>query len=145
MENQINLKNKAYRAWNNLKKRCNNPNNISFVYYGGRGIKVCRRWKKFENFIADMGLPPSEKHSIDRIDNDGNYEPSNCRWATREEQANNKSNNKFITYNDCTLTIAQWARKLNVLPIVIHESYHRLGKDLSAEQVLFGVTLIRKR
>lgn len=80
-------KSRVYRCWDSMKQRCYNPNNIRFDQYGGRGIQVCDRWlNSFENFYADMGEQPSRKHSIDRIDNDGNYTPSNCRWATDQQQ-----------------------------------------------------------
>lgn len=79
-----------YRCWQDIKQRCNNVNSPSFKNYGGRGIKVCERWlNDFAAFFEDMGPSPAET-SIDRIDNDGNYEPSNCRWATRETQDRNK-------------------------------------------------------
>jgi len=78
-----------YRAWRNMKQRCLNPNRPDFHYYGGRGIRVCERWSdSFQNFYDDMG-PRGEKHSIDRIDVNGNYEPRNCRWATINEQRKN--------------------------------------------------------
>lgn len=80
-----------YIVWLSMKRRCSNPKNESFKYYGGRGIKVCDRWlHSFENFLDDMGSRPSPEHSIDRINVDGDYEPSNCRWATLSEQARNK-------------------------------------------------------
>lgn len=79
-----------YRAWSNMRQRCNNPNNHKFKDYGARGISVCVRWESFENFLADMGNHPGKGYSLDRIDVNGNYEPSNCRWADAKTQANNK-------------------------------------------------------
>lgn len=105
-----------YRVWAGMKVRCANPKSQDWHRYGGRGIAVCDRWRdSFENFYADMGPRPSSKHSIDRIDSDGNYEPANCRWATSKEQANNwKTRNRRITHNGETLSIPEWAERLGI-------------------------------
>lgn len=85
---------KTYRTWRSMRERCGNPNSVAYQRYGGSGITVCERWGKLENFIEDMGLRP-EGMTLDRIDGTKGYEPSNCRWATRVQQARNQSNNKL--------------------------------------------------
>lgn len=80
-----------YQTWTAMKNRCRLPNTRGFHRYGGRGITYCERWESFENFYADMGSRPDPSLQLDRIDNDGNYEPSNCRWATRVENSRNRS------------------------------------------------------
>ncbi len=80
-----------YSAWVSMRSRCNSPKNPRYGRYGGRGIKVCERWQDYDNFLADMGRRPGEGLSLDRVNNDGDYEPNNCRWATIEEQANNRT------------------------------------------------------
>ena len=86
----------TYRSWAGLVARCTNPNHHDWRYYGGRGITVCDRWRDFSNFLSDMGEKPENKNSIDRINNDGNYEPGNCRWATQLEQVRNSRRCKKI-------------------------------------------------
>lgn len=102
-----------YKAWEHMKHRCANPNNTRYARYGGRGITVCERWiNSFANFYADMGARPSPKHSLERINNDGNYESANCRWATPAEQSQNTALTKLISYDGLTLSLAGWARRL---------------------------------
>lgn len=104
----------VYKAWRAMFDRCDNPNTANYARYGGRGIKVCDRWRKFEPFFADMGQRPSLEHSIDRIDNDGPYTAKNCRWATRIEQARNRSSNVTFTSDGETLTSTEWGERLGL-------------------------------
>lgn len=109
-----------YKIWNGMIARCTNPRNPGFAKYGGRGITVCQRWLDgFEYFFADIGPRPSPNHSIDRIDNDGNYEPGNVRWATSYEQRRNTSRSRFYTIGDQTLCMADWAKKSGICPKVV--------------------------
>lgn len=103
---------KVHRAWKAIVGRCGNPNNKSYHRYGGRGIKVCQRWlDSFEAFFSDVGFPPSPEHSIDRIDNDGDYEPGNVRWADKWTQARNKRNNLRVTIDGVTKCLAEWCEE----------------------------------
>ena len=109
-----------YSIWQKMKSRCEDPRHNSYPSYGGRGITICERWKNsFQNFFDDMGEPPSDLHTLDRRDNNGNYEPGNCRWATPEEQANNRRNSVYITHDGRTQTLTQWAREYGVHPITL--------------------------
>ncbi len=121
-----------YYIWQHLRNRCNNPKDARYNRYGGRGIKVCPSWNSsFESFYADMGPRPSRKHSIERIDNDGDYEPSNCRWDTIKNQSRNRSNNFKITYNGETKCLVDWSELLNLNYFLLHD---RLKSGWSPEK-----------
>jgi hypothetical protein len=126
-----------YAAWQNMKTRCGNPNYLQYSDWGGRGIRVCDRWLDPEagpaNFIADMGPRPSDKHTIDRIDNDGDYCPENCRWATRFEQNRNQRSNVMLTHNNKTQCVADWARELSISKATIS---YRIKAGWTAERAL---------
>lgn len=116
-----------YMAWDMMVRRRTDPNAISYKTCGAKGIKVCERWLSFANFLEDMGERPAGC-SLDRIDNGGDYEPSNCRWATRAEQARNTSRNKMVTFNGRTLCLKDWARDLSLPYSTIHMRVRR-GMD----------------
>lgn len=104
-----------YGIWRAMKERCRNPEVMHYRYYGGRGIQVCQRWdESFMAFAADMGRRPSGSHSIHRINNDGDYEPGNCRWATRTEQMRMTRRNRRIRYDGITLCLAEWAASIGI-------------------------------
>jgi len=105
-----------YLVWSDMKSRCYNENHHAYKNYGLRGIKVCDRWRNsFSNFLEDIGKRPSNQHSLDRFpDNDGNYEPENCRWATTEQQLRNQRTNHLLEYDGKCMTIAEWAEMLSM-------------------------------
>lgn len=113
-------KHQCYQVWYAMMRRCHDPKEPAyFKGYGERGIVVCDRWHNFENFLADMGERPSSDLSIDRIDTNGNYEPSNCRWATREEQNRNRRDNVYIELDGVRMIIKDWATALKTSANVI--------------------------
>jgi len=99
-----------YGSWDQLRSRCLSTKNSNYSNYGGRGISICERWDDFSNFLEDMGLKPSPEYTLDRIDNNGNYEPGNCRWATKIENANNKRNNRVIRIGSHIKNFIEWCR-----------------------------------
>lgn len=119
-----------YVCWVSMIQRCTNPSVKNYHRYGGRGIKVCARWlNSFQAFLEDMGEKPTSKHSIERKNNNGNYEPGNCKWATQKEQSNNQCTNRFITANGKTLTVSQWSDKLGVTQDFLNNRVHRKWSD----------------
>lgn len=118
-----------YGIWRGILKRCNNPTYRIYPRYGGRGIAVCDRWLKFENFIADMGIRPSSKLSIERRDNNGPYAPWNCYWATDIEQNNNTSGCRPVEFNGRVQTLAAWGREFGI------------GRTTLAQRLLRGWTM----
>lgn len=124
---------RVHSIWMGMHRRCNVPTNPSFPQWGGRGIKVCRRWKSFASFYKDMGDPPTDKHTIDRIDNDGNYTPKNCRWATRAQQSTNKRNTIFLTFRGKTKCLSEWAKEVGLSRGAIRA---RLRKGWSVRKAL---------
>lgn len=130
---------KIYSIWQNMLNRCRNKNTRSYKDYGERGISVCDRWQEFDNFYADMGDPPKGK-TLDRYpNNNGNYEPTNCRWASTIEQQNNTRKNRLITFDGRIQTMAAWAREVGLDSMRIQK---RLNDGWSTERAL--MTPIRK-
>jgi hypothetical protein len=123
-----------YRVWINMKSRCYNPNAPLYERWGGRGISVCERWlTSFQNFFADMGTRPSARHSIDRIDVDGNYEPDNCRWATFKEQSRNQTNNRIVDLDGRRMTLAEAVEQA---PVPYNTVLYRLRRGWSVEDAI---------
>jgi hypothetical protein len=135
-------KTKEWRAWNAMIRRCKYPSEDNFSRYGGAGITVCNQWQdSFECFLDEVGYAPSEKHSIDRIDHSGNYEPGNIRWATSSEQIINSSQARWIEFNGQTKTIGEWSSEIGINRQTIQM---RLDKyNWSIERAL--TTPVRKR
>jgi len=123
-----------YDVWTGIKNRCANENEPAFKNYGGRGIRVCVRWlDSFENFLLDVGRRPSAMHTLERVNNDGNYEPGNVRWATRTEQSRNRRSNKMLTFGSETMCLAAWAERVGLSSDCIAE---RLRLGWSIDQAL---------
>lgn len=118
-----------FNVWRQMKRRCADPLHKSYARYGGRGIRVCQSWNEsYATFLADVGRRPSPKHSLDRIDNDGNYEPGNCRWATVAEQSRNRVTNVFVTMPDGRrLTVGDAASELGITGEALSQRVRRLG------------------
>lgn len=122
----------TYKSWNSMRQRCENKSDPSYERYGGRGITVCARWASFENFLSDMGQRPQGK-TLDRIDVNGNYEPSNCKWATPTQQQRNRRDARNVTAKGKTLSIHEWAALLGTSAQAIA---WRLKQGMTAEEAV---------
>lgn len=122
-----------YSSWDAMRYRCRSKKHMHYKRYGGRGIKVCERWNKFENFYADMGPKPTPRHTIERIDNNKDYEPGNCRWATYREQGANQSSNRIMEYNGERMIKEEWCR--------IACETHGMSPSAFSERLRHGWTL----
>lgn len=122
----------TYKIWVSMRERCRNPKLKGFKNYGGRGITVCERWKSFANFLADMGEKPAGL-SLDRINNNGNYEPGNCRWADRETQSRNRRNNRRLTFDGREMTFGEWEKEKGLTHGTIND---RLSRNWTVEQAI---------
>lgn len=120
------------QTWSDMKQRYFNPRHHQYKNYGKRGITVCERWLSFDNFYADMGCKPNGK-TLDRINNDGNYEASNCRWADIFQQRRNQRNCRYIEFDGLSMTVRDWARKLGISELTLHG---RIRSGWSVEQML---------
>lgn len=130
MSEVLRCRRKLANTWAGIADRCHNPDSPSYYCYGARGIEMCKRWQQsVDAFMQDMGMPPTMKHSIDRINCNGNYEPSNCRWATQEEQNNNTRRSKLITWNGKTQSIRDWAKEYDIGSRALSERLRR-GWDM---------------
>jgi hypothetical protein len=126
-----------YIAWKDMKRRCLNPNTPNYKRYGGRGITVCSRWlQSFRSFYADMGKRPSTLHSLERIDNSGNYDPWNCKWATRLEQARNTRRNHWLEIDGRRQTMSEWAREIGKPREWVR---YRLRRGMLPREAVFGI------
>lgn len=122
-----------YTKWAAMMQRCTNPKSRRYSDYGGRGIRVCRKWMKFINFLSDMGICPSPSHTLGRKSNSKGYSPKNCRWETRIEQANNKRTSRLITAFGRTMTLAQWGLES---PVTTSAIYRRIKSGWDAESAI---------
>jgi hypothetical protein len=125
-----------YLIWVSMKSRCADPSDPHSRAHAGRGIRVCSRWQEsYRDFLADMGRRPSSRHSLDRIDNDGNYEPGNCRWAMPATQTRNTRRARLLTVNGVTLPLAEWAERGG---ITLNTLNGRIKRGWTAEEAVFG-------
>jgi len=121
-----------YGSWANMKQRCLNPDNPRYYQYGGRGITICERWvNSFVDFLSDMGHKPAPHYTIERIDNNGNYEPSNCKWDTKGNQNRNSRKCRFLTFNGERLTVSDWSARVGISRLTISARINKLGWDVS--------------
>lgn len=131
---------RVYAIWRSIKIRCKIKTTRSYKYYGAKGVTYCDEWEDFINFIEDMGLPPSERHSIERIDPFGNYNKMNCKWIDLSLQQRNKRNSKYIDWKGKQLTLTEIARMENLCPDKLRDHHIRRGRTLPD-----AITHIRKR
>ena len=128
---------KEYKVWSGMKQRCYNTNEKCYKNYGGRGIVVCDRWlSSFRNFLLDMGSRPNDTYSIERLDNDGDYSRSNCKWGTSVEQARNKRTNRKVTFNGSTMLLVEWSE---LFGIEITALWKRLNRSTSVDVAFRGL------
>lgn len=134
-DSRVGFVSREYKLWQNMLDRCRNRKSRSYARYGGRGIRVCRRWKKFENFLADMGRRPSSKHSLEREKNDKGYAPGNVVWATPTQQARNTRKCRMLTIDGETMCVSAWAERGDAKYRTI---LGRLNRGFGAKEAVFG-------
>lgn len=132
-----------WSAWKGMRQRCHSTTHKRYPLYGGRGIRVCQQWRdSFEAFFADMGRKPSERHSLDRIDVNGDYEPGNCRWADQQEQCRNQRRNRVVNFEGQAMTLAEMCERTGMEPS--HIRYH-LDRGKTPDEAVAFILAKRSR